>query len=45
MDGVGVFGCGYIGSNVLPFKTGGFTLLVLNQRVKVVLGLIISSVL
>jgi hypothetical protein len=45
VDGVGVFGCGYIGSNVLPFKTGGFTLLVLNQRVKVVLGLIISGVL
>ena len=42
---MGVFGCGYIGSNVLPFKTGGFTLLVLNQRVKVVLGLIISGVL
>ena len=42
---MGVFGCGYLGSNVLLFTTGGFTLLVLNQRVKVVLGLIISDVL
>lgn len=45
MDGVGVFGCGYIGSKVLPFTPGGFKLLVLNQRFKVVLGLIISGVL